>query len=450
MKRRSTLMLTGAVLGVAAVGIGAFGVARSTPGSASPNVPPAQSVDDIGPVAPAPRLTMSGRSLDQMIAGLQTRLETLPTDASSWATLGIAYVQQAKATVNPDYYAKADGAIEKSLALDQSDNFLAYIGRSAIDSARHEFRSAAEAAEKGLAVNAYNPLLYGALSDAQIQLGNYDAGFAAVQKMVDLRPDTASLARASYTWELRGDLDRARELMQRAYDDAPSDSTKAFAAFYLGELAFNAGDPNRALTYYLQALSASPDDPAALAGRARAEAAIGQVETALDDYAKVVERTPEPSYLLEYGELLESLGRTDEAKAQYAVFLATQQLFSAAGVQPDATAVLFDADHGDAKEALAAAGPALEHRPFLAMQDAAAWAMHRNGDDTGALAASNASLALGMRNALFHYHRGMIQFALGDTDAARADLTTALAINPAFNPLAAPIATATLAEIGTT
>ena len=57
-------------------------------------------------------------------------------------------------------------------------------------------------------------------------------------------------------------------------------------------------------------------------------------------------------------------------------------------------------------------------------------------------------MQLGERNALFRYHAGMIRLALGDLEGARSDLTEALSINPWFNPLAAPIAVSTLAELG--
>ena len=40
--------------------------------------------------------------------------------------------------------------------------------------------------------------------------------------MVDLRPDAASYGRASYSWELRGDIGRATEAMQCALDAAPN------------------------------------------------------------------------------------------------------------------------------------------------------------------------------------------------------------------------------------
>ncbi|MEZ5258950.1 MAG: hypothetical protein R2705_19285 [Ilumatobacteraceae bacterium] len=45
-----------------------------------------------------------------IITELQAQLATRTNDYTGWATLGLAYVQQAKATVDPSYYDKAQGA----------------------------------------------------------------------------------------------------------------------------------------------------------------------------------------------------------------------------------------------------------------------------------------------------------------------------------------------------
>jgi hypothetical protein len=42
-------------------------------------------------------------------------------------------------------------------------------------------------------------------------------------------------------------------------------------------------------------------------------------DAAVRDYATVVSEVPQPQYLVEFGELLASLGRDQEAQAQYAV-----------------------------------------------------------------------------------------------------------------------------------
>ena len=445
MTKRSLQLVAGGLVGGGALFLaGAFGATRS---DRPASVPPAAVASAIA--GGEPRLP-AGASLDDLIASLQTRLAAVPTDHTGWATLGLAYVQQARITVDPTFYPKAEGALARSLAIDASDNFLALAGQSALASARHAFADARELAIRGLEINPYSPLLYGALGDAELQLGNYDAAFTAIQHMVDLSPDTASLSRASYTWELRGEIARATTLMERALADAPTGADRAFALVQLGGLAFDQGDAAGALERYNEALDVHPADVAALAGKARAEAALGQVETALDHYAELVARAPEPGYLLEYGRLLESLGRDDEAAAQYAVFEATSRLFAANGVEPDAAATLFDADRGNIDRALAEADAGLATRPFVTMHDARAWALHGAGRDHEAQAAIDQALALGTRNAGFHFHAGMIALALGDTATARAQLTEALAINPFFDPLSAPIARTALASIEAT
>jgi tetratricopeptide (TPR) repeat protein len=444
MMKRPLLMVTAGLVGGGALFLaGALGVMRSDGGDTSARV------DVAARPAGEPHLPAGG-SLDDLIASLQARLTAVPTDHVSWATLGLAYVQHARVTVDPTFYPKADGALARSLEIDESDNFLAYAGLSALASARHSFADARDLAQRGLDINPYSPILYGALGDAELQLGNYDAAFAAIQRMVDLSPDTTSLSRASYTWELRGDIAQATALMERALADAPTAADRAFALVQLGCLAFDQGDANGALGRYNAALDAYPADVAALAGKARSEAALGQVETAIDHYEELVGRAPEPGYVLEYGRLLESLGRHDEADTQHAVFEATQQLFATNGVEPDSAATLFYADRGETDRALADADAGIASRPFVAMHDARAWALHRAGRNVEAQAAIDQALILGTRSALFHFHAGLIALDLGDIATARAELTTALTINPHFDPLSAEVARATLATIGGT
>jgi hypothetical protein len=97
-----------------------------------------------------------------------------------------------------------------------------------------------------------------ALADAQIQLGHYPEAFDATQRMVDLAPNTASLARVSYAWELRGDLEQTTSNMTRALDAATTPADKVFARYYLGELAYNAGAAAALVHYQAGGLAADP------------------------------------------------------------------------------------------------------------------------------------------------------------------------------------------------
>jgi len=441
---RPRQLVIAVALAVVLLVAGAVGIARFSNESDvsieanSPVVAPADVSSAAGPPAD---------TLDGLIEQLQTRLEVVPNDHVAWSTLGIAYVQQARVTADPSLYPRAEGALDESLMVEPDDNFLALAGLSSLASARHDFVLAEDYAERGLEINEFSAILWGALSDAQVQLGEYDAAAASVERMLGLSPDASSYSRSSYLAQLNGQTDLAISQMRQALQQAGTPTDRAFALTVLGEIEFNRGQPGPALDLYNEARAQAPQDTTALAGKARSEAALGQIQTALDSYAALVEQAPEPSYLIAYGELLESVGRTAEADAQYEVVGAVQTLFEANGVESDASPVLFLADHDEPERALAEAERAIAVRPFLAMHDAHAWALHRNGRDDEALVAIGKALELDTPDALFLFHSGEIKRALGDLDGARADLERALEINPFFDPLDVPIAEASLAEL---
>src|SRR5262245_50687270 len=175
----------GVAFGVVLLIVAALGVVRSDSSEPGAGRQPAPAL----PAAVSGRAY--GTSVEDLISSLQAHLEATPADYVSWATLGLAYVQQARISVDPAYYPRAEGALARSLTINTAENFIAYAGLSALASARHDFALAEDHAETGLAINPYSSLLYGALSDAEIQLGEYDAAFDAVQKMINLSPDTS-------------------------------------------------------------------------------------------------------------------------------------------------------------------------------------------------------------------------------------------------------------------
>lgn len=389
----------------------------------------------------------SGKSLQEIVTKLESRVVELPGDYVSHATLALAYVQYARVTVDPSFYPKAEQAIADSFAINNDGNYLAYAAGAALAAGRHDFVLAKDLATKGLDINPYSALIYGILSDSQVQLGEYEAGFDNVQQMLNLSPDTSSLSRASYVWELRGDIEQARALMQRALDDAPTAEDRTFALHQLGQLALEAGDPASALEYQLAALEASPDDAVSQFGRALAEAALGRTDDALAHLEELVDRIPDPGYLIAYARLLESVGRTADAATQYAAIEAQAKVASEFGELPETNGIFFHIQTGNIDKAIAEAEAGLEVHAFVRTYDAYAWALHAAGRNEEALVAINTALALGTRNASFYFHSGMIKLALGDTDGARADLTEAMEINPYFDPLDSVIATETLATL---
>jgi tetratricopeptide (TPR) repeat protein len=430
-------LLATAVVGVVGTGgtsHGAVSTATTPPaGSAAAGSPP---------VAPA----VDG--LTRSIEMTQATLRSSPTDYRAWATLGLDYVQQAKVTVNPAYYPKATGALATSLRLHRAGNYVAMAGEAALHAAEHRFRAARRWAQRGLRINPDNATLYGALDDADTQLGHYGPAFAAVRRMNALQPGIPSFTRAEYVYELRGDIGSAQRILHTALAQADQPSDEAFIDYYLGELAFNSGRFAAALRDNVAGLTADPTYYALLEGKAKAEAALGRDAAAVRDYLTVVSDVPQPEYVVEAGELLQSLGQTQQAQQEYALFGTENKLFESNGVTLDTDPTLFYADHGRPKLALHYGRIGIRIRPFIEMDDAYAWALHVNHRNRAALRYEHRAMRLGTRNALFDFHAGMIERSLGRTGPASRHLHRALAINPAFNPLLAPVAHRVLSRLG--
>lgn len=425
-----------AALGTAVLGLTAgLLAAGAAVGGGAPEAPPA-------PV----RAAGASDPLDAAIADLTATVQRIPKNFKAWHELGSAYVQKARLTADPSYYERAEDAFRRSLAIRRTPDALT--GQATLAAARHDFAGALRLAEASLRDNDFSATTYGVKTDALVELGRYDEAARAVDRMVQLRPGTDSYARLSYVFELRGDVAQARAAMEQAREDAVAPADQAFAAHYLGELAWASGDLVRARAEHDRALAADPSYLPSLAGRAKVRAAQGDPTAALADYREVVSRLPAPQYVAELGELLEATGQAAAAEQQYDVVRATQQLFAAAGADVDAELAVFEADHGTPAAAVASAAAAYRARPdAVYVQDAYAWALHAAGRDREALAVAKGAVRTGLRNPSFQWHLGAIAAAAGDTALARTALTRALELNPAFSPLHAPRARALLESL---
>lgn len=368
----------------------------------------------------------------------QDQLRNNPNDADAWARLGAAYVERARVTADLTYYGKAQEALQRSLTLAPEGNGPALIGMGALANARHEFAAARDWALRAQAVLPDNAPVYGVLADALTQMGEPAAATEAVQRMLDLRPSVASFTRASYDFELHGQLPEAQQAMERALADAASPDQAAFCQYHLGELAFNAGDLDQAQRHY----EAAPDEVLSRHGNLKVAAARGDLDAAIDGYRELVATMPSPTYLRDYAEVLTAAGRAAQADAQYAVLAQQQKL-----APDDLEASVVAASRGDGQSALRLARAEWDRRKYIEVADALAWALHLTGQDAEALTYADRAAELGSVNATFAYHRGMILRGLGQTEPAAEALASALRINPYFSPVHAALARAVLAQL---
>ncbi|WP_037845067.1 tetratricopeptide repeat protein [Streptomyces sp. NRRL S-455] len=411
----------------------------------------ASGVDAVSAAGALSPGVLAGGDLSSGIASLQKHLRAQPRDFGSWATLGVAYVEQARTNGDPSRYPQAERALKRSLEL-RPGNDPALAGRAALAAARHDFPGALAYADRALKENPYNERALCSRIDALVELGRYDDAAEAADTADDRRPGVPVFTRYAYVHELRGDVRTAREVLERALGAASAPADVAYVATALGQLAWNQGEYKTALGHYARALAADEEYLPALEGRARAQAASGDRAAAVEGLEQVVARFPLPGPLVALGELYEERGADgDRAKAadQYALVDAWTALARAGGVNADLDTAMAVADHGDKKEALRAARAEWDRRQSVHTADALAWALHVNGRDEEALPYARRATATGYRNAVFLYHRGVIERATGDERGARKHLKAALDLNPGFSPLGAREARTALKDLET-
>jgi tetratricopeptide (TPR) repeat protein len=437
MTRR--FLIAGLAAGIAATAA-LFGGALAG-GSGAADAPTARTSDS------AERLLQGFAAGDTaaQIARLEQRVERAPDDAEALGLLGLAYQQRARETGDPSFHPRSQEALDRSLALVPGSD-LALTGLATLAATRHRFEDSRGLAARALELNPYSAEALGILGDSLVELGRYREAFAAFDRMAALKPGLPSYARVAYARELKGMTRSAATAMALAARSAPAaGESGAWALVELGNLRFNSGRLRLAERAYDEALARFPGYHRAQDGLARVAAARGQVDEAVALYRTAIDDVPLPEYAGRLGETLAAAGRDDAAREAYELLDVMQQLLESNGSRTELETALVDLDRGvRLADALTRAREAHADRRSIEAEDVLAWALFRNGRCDDALAHSKLALRLGTRDALKHFHRGMIERCLGRPAAARAAFARALAINPHFSPRWAPVAEETV------
>ena len=429
MKR---LLIAGAAAAIAAGALALGGVVRSN-GAAPPARPPV-----------SPQALQSGFAAGDtaaLVTQLQAALRQAPHNVRGLDQLGLAYQQRARETGDPSFYTKSDGILRRALRLSPHDLF-ATAGLGSLALSRHRFADALTIGRRAVALSPTTAATYAIVGDALVELGRYDDAFRAFDAMARLKPGLAAYARISYARELRGDWSGALAAMQLAATAAIGQrEATAWTDVQLGKLYWARGRVADAAAQYRAALRAFPDYVYALDALAQVEAARGRAEAAIALERRAQNIIPLPQLVALLGDLEHAAGHERASRQAYALIGVIDRLLHANGVRTDLEVALFDADHGVAPaRTLALARRAQHVRPSIDGDDVLAWALERNGRCDEALHYSELALRLGTQDALKFFHRGVIERCLGRAADSRLWLRRALALNPHFSVLWAPVA----------
>jgi tetratricopeptide (TPR) repeat protein len=369
-----------------------------------------------------------------------------PDLAKSHNNLAAVLLRKVRETGDYSLNREAEKSIRRALEI-EPDNADALVLQTQIYLSEHKFREALEAAQSLELRSPNNFVAISAMTDALTELGRYEEAVRMAQKLVDLRPNAASYTRVARLRQLYGDVEGAIEARRLAVRIADPQDREALAWYHaeLGTELFNAGLTAEAEREFDAALRILPEYHWALAGKGKARAALGDLETAITIYQKLYDRVPQIDRAVFLGDLYQKLGRTGEATKIYDETVKREKN------APDGDmhrVALFWADHDlNLDEALEIARRDRAENADLLSSDTLAWCLYKKKNFGEAKKSIDEAMRLKTKNALFFYHKGMIEAALGNRRAAAENLKLALQTNPAFDLLQAEVAKKTLDEL---
>ncbi len=178
-----------------------------------PHVSWRQSRGPAAPMSSAPVVGMPGApttsadGLARRISEMEKRLQESPHDNGAAVLLADALLRQARVTGDGRLPARA-GSLLTAVLKDTPGHYEALRLIGAVYLAQHRFHDAREAGRRARDLRPGDAWNYGVIGDASIELGEYEAAFAAFDHMVSIRPSAGAYARVAYARELQGNLRR--------------------------------------------------------------------------------------------------------------------------------------------------------------------------------------------------------------------------------------------------
>jgi tetratricopeptide (TPR) repeat protein len=362
-------------------------------------------------------------------------------DARSLALLGLGYQQLARETGDASWLARSAEALRRA-GTEDPEAGLALAASAQLAVTRHRFREGASLARRALALERSDALALAALGDALVALGRHDDGFRAYDRLAGLGPSVGAYARVATARQLLGRPAAALDAMELALEAGSGiPEQEAWALTRYGTLLVATGNLDEAEGVLRRALRLVSGYLPARAGLARVAAARGAFGESARQLRRVVDRLPLPEYAILLGDVLARDGRPAQARAAYGLVETLESLLEANGVRTELQTALFDLDRRvGIEDALTRARAAYAAAPGLAAADVVAWGLARSGRCAEARSWSERALALGTEDALFLFHRGMIERCLDGDDAGRPWFRRAVAANPTFSLRWAPLA----------
>ena len=385
---------------------------------------------------------------DEQIRLYQSWVAKDLANISGRTLLAGAYVQKTRETTDLGYLERASKILDGVLAERQDHEALRL--RNIVELTLHHFPQAAEAA-RALTISWPGDVQsWGTYGDALLEMGQYDQARDAFARMLELKPGLMSYNRMGFYRFVKGDVDRGIDLMQAAVNAAAKfPENKAWCLVELGNMYFKTGRWAEAKTAYQEAVTNFPASHTAYAGLGSVAAAEGRIDEAVAEYKHAQAITPMVQYAGALYDLYRAQGKNAEAREQADRIDLQAKLEAASNLKANRTmGLMYANENRELAKSLDLIQSDFEVRKDIYTWDAMAWVLYKNKRYDEAKRASEEALKTGAPEALFFYHAGMIDDALGDADSAKKLLKKALELNAGFDFGQATVARHTLERLG--
>lgn len=344
-----------------------------------------------------------------------------PKDFEAYNALALALSRRARETSDVKFYTQAEETLQKSFEI-SPDNFDGRRIQVWLLLGKHEFAAALDAAKKLNQKVPDDVMLYGFLTDANVELGNYKDAEKAAQWMLDLKPgNTPGLTRAAYLRELYGDIEGSLELMEMAYQSTPPSEVEdgAWIVTQMAHLNLAIGNIDKAEKLSQQALTMFPGYHYALGNLAKVRIRQKRYDEAVELLKQRYQAAPHAENLFDLAQALQLAGKTDEASRAFAEFEQKSLLETNRGDNSNHELIFYYADFAKQPEkAVEVAKREFARRHDVFTLDSYAWALYENGQYEEARKQIETALAVGIRDAKIFRHAGEIALKSGDHTAA--------------------------------
>ena len=387
-----------------------------------------------------------GATLLQLYKNYTSILSKDSNDDLSRLKLVELYINEARVTGNLTYYNNASMKVlstilnRKMTSKDIRYQALAY--KATILLSLHQFVEAKKVAQEAVILNPYDADIYGALVDANVEIGDYAEAVKMCDKMMSIRPDIRSYSRTSYIRQLHGDNQGAIQAMRLAVESgAQGQENTEWARVQLGDLYLNTGHADTAKMLYESALYARPNYPYAEMGLSKMYATEKKYDEAITHCKNAIRLMSEASFISYMGELYKLKGDIAKANEVHKDVLdltlegeaenEKEALAKHNGNREIAQAYLHV---GKYNEALQFAQKDLAMRPKnMDANELVAWIYFLKNDHINAKKHINEAMALNTQQASLLYKASLIYNKAGETDKALVLNNSALNINTAFD-----------------